>query len=199
MTESPSPERFGPGVMEGSSLNPNLTDTPRAAPTLPEEFSLRARELAMDAACYQALFEQALDALIHIDASGVITAWNPQAERLFGWPAAAEVGKPLADLVIPTRLQAAFFDGLRRFLATRHGARVNRRLETSGLHRDGSEFPVEVTVTVVPMSEGIAFSAIVRDKTHQRQIESDLRVAEHRLGAIIANAPVILFAVAPGG
>jgi len=199
MTDDPSPERFGPGVMEGSSLSPNLTDTPRAAPTLPEEFSLCTRELAMDAACYHALFEHALDALIHIDASGIITAWNPQAERLFGWPAAASVGKPLADLVIPPRHQAAFFECLSHFLATRHGAAVDRRFETSGLHRDGSEFPVEVTVTVVPMSEGIAFSAIVRDTTHQKQIESDLRLAEHRLGAIIANAPVIVFAAAPGG
>ena len=115
------------------------------------------------------------DAFIGMDAAGVIVDWNPAAERIFGYSSQEAVGRLLADLIIPERLRAAHWKGLERFLATGEGQALNRRLEVSGLTRDGREFPVELAISVDRSGEEPLFYAFLRDISSRKLAEMLLR------------------------
>ena len=117
------------------------------------------------------LFDAALDAIIAIDASGKVTAWNRSAEETFGLTKAEAMGQPLADLVIPPQMRKAHSDGMKRFFRTGEGPLLNRRIEVSALHRDGHEFPIELTIIPLNHLGKQVFYAFVRDISARRQAE----------------------------
>ncbi|HEX7031139.1 MAG TPA: PAS domain S-box protein [Gammaproteobacteria bacterium] len=128
----------------------------------------------------QLIVRNALDAVITIDAGSVITGWNPQAEKTFGWSRDEAVGGCLYELVIPEAFRAAHRRGIARFLETGEGPLLNRHTEVTALHRDGHEFPVELSIVALKGSEGFTFSAFVRDITERKQADEALhRYAEH--------------------
>ncbi|HEX9394629.1 MAG TPA: PAS domain-containing protein, partial [Gemmatimonadales bacterium] len=88
-------------------------------------------------AVVEAIVASALDAIVTMDAHGVITSWNANAETTFGWPAAAAVGRHLADTIVPAAHRDAHRRGLAHFLATGEGPILRRRIEITALHRDG--------------------------------------------------------------
>src|SRR4029077_7053370 len=97
------------------------------------------------------ILDTALDAVITIDEQGRVTGWNTQAERTFGWSREDVIGRGLAETIIPPRYRAAPAEGVLRVRARRHGPVVNRRLELSALHRNGHEFPVELSISPVSL------------------------------------------------
>ncbi len=117
------------------------------------------------------IIQSALDAVIVADADGRIIEWNPQAERTFGWMRAQVIGALLAETVVPARDRDAHERGIRRFVASGEGAIVNKRVELTALHRDGHEFPVELTLAPVRLDGAWIFSAFVRDLTEQKRSE----------------------------
>ncbi len=123
----------------------------------------------------------ALDAVVTMAADGVITAWNPNAEAIFGWPASDAVGRALAEMVIPPRYRARHAQGLAEFLATGEGPILNQRIEIEALHRSGHEFPVELTVIPIRQDRTWTFSAFVRDLTERRRAEREHRQLEDQL------------------
>jgi PAS domain S-box-containing protein len=118
------------------------------------------------------IVDTALDAVVTIDLDGRITGWNAQAERSFGWSRGEVLGRILAETIIPPRHRSAHEAGLRRYRASGLGSVVNRRLELSALHRDGREFPVELSISPVSTAAGTTFSAFVRDITERRRVEA---------------------------
>jgi PAS domain S-box-containing protein len=120
-----------------------------------------------------AILTTALDAIILMDHQGVITEFNPAAERMFGYTREEAVGRELADLLIPCELRERHRDGLRRYLATGEGPFMDRRVETSACHADGHEFPVEVSITRVLEDEPARFTGFVRDLTARAQAERE--------------------------
>ncbi|HEX5899250.1 MAG TPA: PAS domain S-box protein [Solirubrobacteraceae bacterium] len=123
------------------------------------------------------IVETAHDAFISIDARGLITGWNPQAETSFGWSQRDALGRELAETIIPERDRAAHRRGLERFLATGEGPVLGRRLELTALHRDGREFPVELTISPIEMERGYTFNAFLRDITERKGAERELALA----------------------
>ena len=123
------------------------------------------------------IVETAHDAFISIDARGVITGWNSQAETSFGWPRREALGRQLAETIIPEGDRAAHRRGIERFLATGEGPVLGRRLELTALHRDGREFPVELTISPIAMEQGYAFNAFLRDITERKGAEAELALA----------------------
>jgi PAS domain S-box-containing protein len=101
-----------------------------------------------------------------MDETGTITEWNRQAEKTFGWSRAEAIGRT-AETIIPPRLRAAHRAGLRRFLATGHGARSARWIELNAMDATGREFPVEVTITPVRFGDVYSFNAFVHDITER--------------------------------
>jgi PAS domain S-box-containing protein len=137
------------------------------------------------------VLEAAHEAYVAIDEHGVITAWNREAERTFGWARQVAVGSLLRELIIPLRYRASHDQGLRRFLATGSGPLIDKRIEIAALHRNGHEFPVELTITALRHGAGWRFHAFVHDITDRyRAGEVQARLAtivEHSADAIVAR------------
>ena len=125
----------------------------------------------------QAIIDGASDAFVSIDDRGVITGWNRSAEALFGWGAEEAIGRTLVSTVVPVAARRAHLDALRRVVAGGAGRLLGRRIETTGLHRDGRELPVDLSVWRVRSQVGQQFHAFVRDISERRRVERDLASA----------------------
>ncbi|HZR00520.1 MAG TPA: response regulator [Chloroflexota bacterium] len=119
------------------------------------------------------IVEGALDAVISMDADGRIIGWNRQAEAIFGWPRSEALGRRVSETIIPPRDRAAHESGVRRFLTTGERSILNRRVEVTGLHRDGREIPLELAITALRVGGAPAFSAFLRDVSERRQAEAE--------------------------
>jgi PAS domain S-box-containing protein len=117
------------------------------------------------------IIETAADALVGMDDRGFIIAWNRQAEIAFGWPRSEAIGRKMSETIIPPQYREAHTKGLERFLATGEGPVLHKRIEITALHRDGRQFPVELTVWPVKMGESYAFNAFVRDITERKEVD----------------------------
>ncbi|MBS0210181.1 MAG: response regulator [Planctomycetes bacterium] len=124
------------------------------------------------------IINAAYDAFVAMNPAGEIIDWNQQAEATFGWRRAEVLGRVLADVVIPPRYRDAHNQGLSRFLATGAGPVLNKRVEIAALHRDGREFPVELTISPIRLGDAWLFSAFVHDITERKRAESDLQRAK---------------------
>ena len=117
------------------------------------------------------IVETAYDAFVAVDDQGLISAWNQHAENTFGWLAAEVIGQPFAGLIIPE---------LEKFLGNVEDPLLNKRLVLEALHRNGREFPVELTISPVRTGETHGFNGFVHDITERRQSELALRESEER-------------------
>jgi PAS domain S-box-containing protein len=120
------------------------------------------------------VIETANEAYIRMDARGDITEWNAQAEATFGWLRAQALGRKLAETIIPIREREAHYQGFERFLATGAGPILNRRIEVTALHRDGHEFPVEMTISPRRIGSTYAFNAFLHDISVRKRSEESL-------------------------
>ncbi len=124
----------------------------------------------------------ARDAFISFDIHGVITELNAQAERMFGWSRDEAIGRVLAETIIPLQDRESYERGMDRFRASRDQPVTNNRIETTALHRDGQEFPVELAVWVVGSGEECSFISFITDITERKSAEEVLRERMHDLG-----------------
>ncbi len=83
-----------------------------------------------------------------MDRDGRIVEWDAGAEAIYGFTAAEAVGRKMSELIIPQHNRAAHEAGMKRFSQTRQGAVIGKTLTITSLHRDGREFPVEVTIGI---------------------------------------------------
>jgi PAS domain S-box-containing protein len=131
------------------------------------------------------IIDRALDGFVSMDSSGIVTAWNKAAEEIFGWPAHKAIGQRLSELIVPERYRAAHERGLQRFLETGKGPLLDRHVELLAVHRDGHEFPVELSVTAVKVRGGFAFHAFLHDITDRKRLEREiLRLTELPAAAV---------------
>ncbi len=151
------------------------------------------------------IVETALDAFIAMDRDGSIIDWNAQAEATFGWSEREVLGKSMAQIIIPARFRAAYQAGLERYLLTWQPTILGQRLELTALHRNGQEFPVEMTVSALRLDErrlengerslngqndlatlersplakdSVVFAAFIHDITKRKAAEAALREAK---------------------
>ena len=125
------------------------------------------------------IIDQALDAFVSMDSTGIVTAWNRSAEEIFGWPAHKAIGKSLSELIVPERYRTAHERGLQRFLETGKGPLLDKHVELLAVHRDGHEFPVELSVTAVKGRGGFMFHGFLHDITDRKGLEREiLRLTE---------------------
>src|SRR4029077_5681098 len=123
----------------------------------------------------------ALDCIITIDHQGKIIGFNPAAEKTFGYACAQVIGKPMSKLL---SLGEGHREGLKRYLATGKGPVVDPRIEITAMRADGSEFPVELSITRIPVDGPPVFTAFVRDITQRKRAEDDLT----KLAAIVESS-----------
>jgi PAS domain S-box-containing protein len=139
----------------------------------------RAEEVLKDTAeTLRAMSEAALDAIVTCDADGKVSYWNPAAARAFGYSAEEALGRDLHELFVPTRHHAAFAAAFRRFGETGQGRILDRTLELEAVRKDGTEFPVELSVSPLRLKGRWAAVGILRDVSERKRVESHLRQSQ---------------------
>lgn len=152
------------------------------------EQQLRASESRV-----RAIVDSALSAVVVMNADGRIIDWNSRAATLFGWTHAEALGRSLAETIVPLRHREAHVNGIKHFLATGEGPVFNRLLELSAVRRDGSEFPVELSISPLENGGEITFCGFITDITERKRAEGAVRSSERLLQAIIDNSTAVVY------
>src|SRR6266852_5244253 len=125
-----------------------------------------------------AILDSALDCIVTIDHKGCITEFNPAGESTFGYRRDEVVGKLLADVIIPASLRERHRRGFARYLATGESRVLGKRFEMTAVRANGSEFPVEIAITRIPLDGPPSFTGYLRDITDRKEAEEKLRRSE---------------------
>ncbi len=126
------------------------------------------------------IMNAALDAIICIDIKGLITFWNPQAEKIFGWKEKEVMGRLLSEIIIPDPYRKMHEKGMENYLKTGKGNVLNVLLELSAINREGIQFPIELTVLPIKQGNEEFFCAFIRDITQRKQTENMIRLSNER-------------------
>jgi diguanylate cyclase (GGDEF)-like protein/PAS domain S-box-containing protein len=127
-------------------------------------------------------------AVISADERGLITGWNKKAEEIFGWSHDQAIGRTLSGTVIPRRHHEAHRRAFGRFVETGEGKLLGQSMELAALHRDGHEFPVEVSISAVWRSgRQISLVAFITDISERRNAER-LRSAQFAVTRPLATS-----------
>ena len=129
----------------------------------------------------RAVLDAALDCVVIADGTGRVLEFNPAAARTFGYTREQAVGRPLIDLIVPPHLRVRHRAGFDRYLDTGTPTILDQRVVTTGMRADGSEFPVELTITRVALPGIPVFAAYLRDLTSARAVEEELRASRLRV------------------
>jgi sigma-B regulation protein RsbU (phosphoserine phosphatase) len=151
-------------------------------------------ELRASEALKTAILAAAPDAFVAVDAAARILEWNAAAERTFGWKRQEVLGRNLADVIIPSRLQHSHSDAVRAVIEGGQTDELGRHLEVPALHRDGREFPVELAITRVDRPPGPVFTVVLRDITDRKRSERASRRMTQTFQALIEASPLPIIA-----
>ena len=127
----------------------------------------------------------AQDAIVQIDDRGVIYYWNKMAEKIFEYSENEVLGKKLHFLIAPERFHKSFLKGMKLFRKTGKGVVIGKKLEIKGIKKDGTEFPIELSISSVRVNEKWNAIAFIRDITERKQ-------AEDKYIAIFEHSPIAI-------
>nr|WP_295787535.1 PAS domain S-box protein [Rhodoferax sp.] len=124
------------------------------------------------------LLSLARDAVVAMDTQGMVTDWNPAAEKMLGFSRAEAIGAKLSNLIIPRAHRAAHEAGLQRFLATRQPTILNQLIEVEAQRRDGTLIAVELAIWSFPSGQSLGFGAFIRDISDRRAAQEAIKLSE---------------------
>ncbi|MFA6164682.1 MAG: PAS domain S-box protein, partial [Methylobacter sp.] len=127
------------------------------------------------------IIESSLSAIVIMDSYGIIIDWNHQAEKMFGWSRNEAIDQRLQNLIIPPRFRKAHRQGLQHFLQTGIAPLLNKVTEQVAIRRDGSEFPVELSISPLKLGNTYIFSGFIHDITTRKATEAKVRQAQINL------------------
>ena len=130
------------------------------------------------------VLDAAPDAMVVVDGEGRIEFANTQTEAVFGYGRAELIGQPL-DRLIPERFRSIHPDHVRGFRAHPKTRSMGSGLELYGRHRDGTDIPVEVSLSAITSAAGTSICAAIRDVTERRRIEAAARLNAGRLASAV--------------
>jgi PAS domain S-box-containing protein len=161
-------------------------------------FSLVARDITRRKQAEEALarsefwkrtiLETARDAIVSIDFQGRFQEWNPAAERFFGYTRAEAVGQLVDELIVPSALREVYRTGLTEYLLTGACSLEGRPIQLTLRRKDHSEFPAEMDLSRMPTENPPHCTAVIRDISERKRIETVLRVGEDRYRLLIEGA-----------
>jgi PAS domain S-box-containing protein len=147
-----------------------------------KELEAKNRELVQSEARYRQLTEGCLDAIVVTDQEGKIVLFNVAAERTFGYEAAEVIGTPFINLM-PEDLRDDLITGLQNYLHAHDDCLVGHTLEMKGHRKDGTSFPLEISLSAVEIAGELQFLGAIRDLTERQRLRAMLMQSE-RLASI---------------
>jgi PAS domain S-box-containing protein len=171
-------ELVAQGTAELAAANEELKKELAERRLVEERLGQEERELKRSEVRKAAIVDSALDCIVTIDHEGCITEFNPAAERTFGWGRDEVLGLPLANVIIPLSLREKHQQSFAHYLATGESRLLGKRIETTGVRADGSEFPVELAISRIPLEGPPSFTGHLRDITERKRAEKELRRSE---------------------
>jgi PAS domain S-box-containing protein len=141
---------------------------------------------------FRSLVESATDAIIVANGHGMIVSWNRSASVLFGYSGEEAIGQPLT-LIMPQRYREAHARGLARMESTGKGRVIGSVVELHGLKKDGTEFPIELSLATWKNTENSYYSGIIRDISDRKKAEDALRRSEQLLQDLADNATAVIY------
>ena len=128
---------------------------------------------------FRSLVKSATDAIIVGDGHGRIVSWNRSASKLFGYADEEVIGEPLT-LLMPARYRHAHEQGLARLESTGKGREMGSVLELHGLKKDGTEFPIELSLATWRNTDRTFYSGIIRDISERKKAERAVQEGQER-------------------
>jgi PAS domain S-box-containing protein len=155
-------------------LEAAATDHQRTEQQLASDALVSLAALRRSEATAQAILESASEGILLIDAAGRITLANAAVLRMFGYAHADLIQQPL-EVLLPERIQAAHAHHRTRYFAEPRVRPMGIGLDLAGRRRDGTEFPVEISLTYVQTADGIVAMAFITDITERKRAEAQLQ------------------------
>jgi PAS domain S-box-containing protein len=131
---------------------------------------------------FRAVTESAIDAILSVDTLGAIIGWNPSAERIFGYAESEIVGRPV-ELLIPERFREQHRNGMARVTSGGPSRAIGNTVELAALRSDGSEFPIELSLSKWSVEGQRFYTGIIRDISRRRRDEEQLRTNAEEIAA----------------
>jgi PAS domain S-box-containing protein len=128
---------------------------------------------------FRSLLQSVNDAVVAASADGKIIAWNPSAERIFGYSESEALNQSLS-FIVPERFRTAYESGMRRVQQTRRSTLSGKTLELVGLKKDGSEIPIELSIATWNQGEEVHFTSVIRDISDHKKIELTLKEVQKK-------------------
>jgi PAS domain S-box-containing protein len=135
----------------------------------------------------RSIINSALSAVEVINSSGKIIDWNVRAEKMFGWTYENAIGRELAETIVPPQFREAHRRGLKHFFATGEGPVINQLVELSAIRSDGSEFPIELSISVIKTDGTDTFCGFITDITERKRAEEAIRLFNQKLEQMVAD------------
>jgi len=122
----------------------------------------------------RAVIDGAFDAILTIDTAGLLVEFNPAAERIFGYKKDEVIGKLMSELIIPARYRTAHHAGHQQYVMSGVKHIFNQRIEMVAMRADGSEFPIELTLTALKDADLSLVTGFVRDISEQKKARQEI-------------------------
>ena len=132
--------------------------------------------------------QNALDPMIMMDDKGNVSFWNPAAEKAFGFTSAEVLGQNLHQLITPDQYRPQYEPALTHFYKTGDGPLIGRSRKLVAKRKDGSEFPIELSLQKASVDGHWHAIGVVRDITKEDQINKELKANEIRLRFVLEGA-----------
>ena len=126
----------------------------------------------------RSIVEGALDAIISVDKRGNITEFNSAAIRMFGYDSNQAIDKKVSTLIVPERYRERHENAFQHYLKTGEGSWLGKTVKIEAIRSDGTEFPVELSLSSIGTTRGEICTATIRDITERLQLENQLRQAQ---------------------
>ncbi len=188
MTTQDDAETRAKGIESGDDLIVKPFDTREVLARIERQVTVSKVRMALreSEAKFRSVMESAIDAIISGDTEGKIRSWNSAATALFGFTEVEVIGQPI-EVIIPERYRESHEQGIRRVSSGGPSHVIGKTVELSAIRKNGTEFPVELSLATWFLDDKRYYTGIIRDISERKQAEQKFRsVTESAIDAIIS-------------